>query len=70
MTTDNDLSAASGWRKASYSSTNGNCVEVAQTPAGSVAVRDTTDQRGPTLAVQAGVWRAFMAGIREGHTVL
>jgi hypothetical protein len=69
MTTDNDLSAAFDWRKASYSSTNGSCVEVARTPAGDVAVRDTTDRSGPALAIRPGAWRAFMADVRASRTV-
>jgi len=69
MTTDNDLTAASDWRKASYSNTNGSCVEVARTPAGNVAVRDTTDRGGPALAIRPGAWRAFMADIRASRTV-
>lgn len=56
----NDLASASGWRKASYSNTNGNCVEAAQTTAG-VAVRDTTNRSGATLVFPAGAWRAFTA---------
>jgi hypothetical protein len=64
-----DLASAFDWRKASYSSQDGSCVEIAQTPAGNVAVRDTTDRNGPALAVRPGAWRSFMADIRAGHTV-
>jgi hypothetical protein len=63
-----DPSAALDWRKASYSSGNGSCVEVARTPAGNVAVRDTTDRSGPALAVRPGAWRAFVADIHAGRT--
>ena len=70
MTSNHDLAAAFDWRKASYSNQNGSCVEIAQTPAGNVAVRDTTDRSGPALAVQPGVWRSFMADIRAGRTVV
>lgn len=70
MTTDNDLTAAFGWRKASYSSSNGSCVEVARTPAGNVAVRDTTDRGGPALAVRPGAWRSLIADIRAGRTAV
>jgi hypothetical protein len=47
------------WRKASYSGNGGgNCVEVGTVP-GSVAVRDTTDRDGATLAFTADAWQAF-----------
>jgi hypothetical protein len=64
-----DLASAFDWRKTSYSSQDGSCVEVAQTPAGNVAVRDTTDRGGPALAVGPGAWRSLMADIRAGRTV-
>jgi hypothetical protein len=67
--TPTDLSAAFDWRKASFSNQNGSCVEVARTPAGNVAVRDTTDRSGPALAVRPEAWRAFTVGIRGGRTV-
>ena len=51
------------WRKSSYSGDNGgNCVEVAA--AGNVAIRDTSDRGGFTLAVSPSVWSAFLATIR------
>jgi hypothetical protein len=70
MTTTNDLAAVFDWRKASYSSQNGSCVEVAQTAAGNVAVRDTTDRSGPALGFRPGAWQSFMTEIRDGHTVI
>lgn len=68
MTPDIDLAIAYGWRKATYSSQNGSCVEVGQTPVGAVAIRDTTDRPGPSLSVPASAWRVFLgtiAGARE-----
>ena len=56
------------WRKASYSGTNGGgCVEVATNLPGIVAVRDSKDQRGPTLSLAPGVWRGFLAEVKAGR---
>lgn len=53
------------WRKASGSHDNG-CVEIADGPAGWVAVRDTKDHgRGPVLRFNAVEWSAFVAGVRD-----
>ncbi len=59
------MEPVTNWRKASYSSTNGGaCVEVGN--AGRrVAVRDTTDREGPALAVNADMWRSFVASIKS-----
>ena len=50
-----------GWRKASYSNSSGNCVEV--TSAGRlVAIRDTKQGgHGPMLEFTNGAWREFLA---------
>jgi hypothetical protein len=51
------------WRKSSYSGANGgNCVEVAT--AEGVAVRDTTNRDGVTLAITADAWQAFLGTLR------
>jgi hypothetical protein len=64
MNSDNTPSAASGWRKATYSTSNGSCVEAAQTPAG-VAVRDTTDRDGGALEFSAAAWQSFTGGLTK-----
>ena len=51
------------WRKASYSATNGNCIEVADAES-VVLVRDTTDRDGVTLSIAAGAWQAFVGTLR------
>jgi len=51
------------WRKSSYSGANGgSCVEVAS--ADGVAIRDTTDRDGATLAFSARAWAAFVTRLR------
>jgi hypothetical protein len=47
------------WRTSSRSGSEGNCVEVAWVP-GLVAVRDSKDRSGPTLAFPESAWRAFV----------
>ena len=61
-----DLTSAD-WRKSSYSTNNGNCVEVAQNLPGIVAVRDSKDPDGPVLVFTADEWRAFVSGARAGE---
>jgi hypothetical protein len=68
-----------GWRKSSYSGSEGECVEVAwrkSSHSGSqtncvevaltsevVGVRDTKDRGGGTLLVPAAVWQAFVTAL-------
>ncbi|WP_229403983.1 DUF397 domain-containing protein [Micromonospora sp. NBRC 110038] len=55
-----DLTGAR-WRKSTRSAGNGGeCVEVADNLAGVVAVRDSKDQTGPTLAFAPAAWSAFI----------
>jgi hypothetical protein len=51
------------WRKASYSNGSGSCVETAS-GACAVAVRDTTNRDGGTLAFSVEAWSAFVAGLK------
>lgn len=56
-----------GWVKSSYSNGDGGgCVEWAPTTVattGTVPVRDSKNPTGPTLAVPAPAWAAFVAEI-------
>jgi len=47
------------WRKSSYTGSQGNCVEVAW-PNQDVAVRDSKQPAGPTLAFPVATWHAFL----------
>ena len=60
-----DLSRAE-WRKSSYSSQSGNCVEVAANMPGTVAVRDSKHPEGPRLLIPAAEWRAFLRVLAAG----
>ena len=61
--TEVDLSRAE-WRKSSYSSQDGNCVEVARNLPGLVTVRDSKQPAGGKLVVPQETWRVFLKGLR------
>ena len=61
--TEIDLSRAE-WRKSSYSSQSGNCVEVARNLPGLVAVRDSKEPDWARLVVSQENWRVFLKGLR------
>jgi len=61
-----DLSRAQ-WRKSSFSSANGQCVEVAANLPGVVAVRDSKVPETATLVFTPAEWQAFVAGIKHGE---
>jgi uncharacterized protein DUF397 len=59
------------WRKSSWSSFNGNCVEVGEL-AGSrmVGVRDTKDSGlGPVLVFSGAAWRSFIDSVKGGSVI-
>jgi Domain of unknown function (DUF397) len=53
------------FRKSSYSGTQSNCVEVAETATGGRAIRDSKNQYGPCLFLSPEGWRAFLAGAKD-----
>ncbi len=61
--TEIDLSRAK-WHKGSYSSQDGNCVEVARNLPELVAVRDSKFPDGQNLLVCPETWRAFLLTLR------
>ena len=61
--TETDLSCAK-WRKSSYSSQDGNCVEVARNLPGLVAVRDSKEPDGAKLVISQAAWRVFIRAAR------
>ena len=58
-----DLSRAE-WHKSSYSSQDGNCVEVATNLPGSVAIRDSKHPEDSGLLVPSAEWRAFVRSLK------
>jgi hypothetical protein len=54
------------WIKSSLSYANGNCVEVASLPGGTVGVRNSRDAAGPVLTFTPDEWDAFLGGVRNG----
>jgi hypothetical protein len=54
------------WLKSSYSSANGDCVEVASCVGDGRAVRDSKVSSGPMLSFPAAGWSAFLAVARDG----
>ncbi|ATL66565.1 DUF397 domain-containing protein [Nocardia terpenica] len=55
---------ATEWFKSSYSSTSGDCVEVAFLSPNAIGVRDSKNPTGPTLTFTAAEWDSFTATLR------
>jgi Domain of unknown function (DUF397) len=54
------------WQKSSWSSFNGNCVEVAKVAGGRiVGVRDSKDTSGPALIFDDVTWRSFVESVKD-----
>ncbi len=54
------------WFKSTYTSGQGNCVEVARLPDGA-AVRDSKNRSGPVLRFSAEAWQAFLSAVKDGR---
>lgn len=53
------------WSKSTYSSANGQCVEVARNLSGVVAVRDSKNPEGPKLLISPAEWQIFLGRLRD-----
>lgn len=61
-----DALANAHWIKSSYSSGEGQCVEVAAMP-GTIAARDSKSPEGPALVVTPDGWTGFIRGVAAGE---
>jgi len=52
------------WRKSSYSNSGANCVEVAKTRSGKVAVRDSRSPGDSALTFSRDEWQTFVAKVQ------
>ncbi|MFC4059638.1 DUF397 domain-containing protein [Planomonospora corallina] len=55
------------WRKSRHSNSTGNCVELAELPDGSVAVRNSRFPEGPALIYTRDEIRALVLGVKDGE---
>jgi len=60
----NDDDATTPWRKSSYSNSGANCVEVARTRSGKIAVRDSKNPGSGTLNFIPDEWQTFVAKVQ------
>jgi len=61
------MNETTAWRKSSFSSAAGNCIEVGDLAENGRAVRDSKDPTGPVLAVSRAQWAAFVGAISRGE---
>ncbi|MFJ7588072.1 DUF397 domain-containing protein [Streptomyces sp. NPDC097617] len=63
-----DASSLTGWRKSTYSgSEGGSCVEVLDGYPSGVPVRDSKASHGPALVFPAAGWSSFVTAVKDRH---
>jgi len=55
------------WRKSRHSNPSGNCVELAELPAGGVAVRNSQQPSGPALIYTGAEVATFLQRVKDGE---
>ncbi|MCX5370296.1 DUF397 domain-containing protein [Streptomyces sp. NBC_00015] len=57
------------WRKSSYSGDQGGqCVEIAEMPTATIAIRDSKTPAGPILTIEPAAFSTFLAWTGGGAT--
>ncbi len=54
------------WQKSRHSNSQGNCVEMAELPEGSIAVRNSRHPEGPALVYTRPEIEALIQGAKDG----
>lgn len=63
-----NAAAPSGWRKSSYSDSNGgSCLEVLDGYPSGVPVRDSKVPHGPALVFEISAWSSFVTAVKDGE---
>jgi hypothetical protein len=58
-----------GWRKSSYSMSNGHCLETARFADGRIGVRDSKAAEGLVLRFRPETWASFLAELRRSPSL-
>ena len=66
MRSADELSAVQ-WRKSTYSTNGGDCIELGEGIPGAVPVRDSKDPQGPALVFSADAFAAFVTAVKRGE---
>jgi hypothetical protein len=62
------IAIGTNWRESSFSTYNGNCVEVGNLDGEIIGVRDTKDHgKGPVLAFTQNGWSIFLGSVKAGE---
>jgi len=62
------IAIGTNWRKSSFSTYNGNCVEVGNLDSEIIGVRDTEHHgKGPVLAFTPNGWNTFLGSVKAGE---
>jgi hypothetical protein len=62
-----DGNSSDNWIKSSYSSHNGNCIEVSGLASDRIRVRDSKNPQGGILNFTTAEWDAFIGGVCNGE---